>query len=82
MSGSGLYKHRISRVQVCIGGLCEQECSCSNSISDYRYPAETMTLIAELSKDVAADFRKGREGKLKRTFVAASNAAAAKFSKK
>lgn len=41
-----------------------------------------MQLIAELSKDVAAEFRKGREGKLKRTFVAASNAAAAKFSKK
>lgn len=47
-----------------------------------RYPAETMQLIAELSKDVAAEFRKTREGKLKRTFVAASNAAAAKFSKK
>ncbi|XP_063705505.1 partner of xrn-2 protein 1-like [Culicoides brevitarsis] len=47
-----------------------------------KYPAETMQLIAELSKDVAAEFRKGREGKLKRTFVAASNAAAAKFSKK
>lgn len=41
-----------------------------------------MQRVAELSKDVAAEFRKSREGKLKRTFVEASNAAAAKFNKK
>ncbi|XP_058832455.1 partner of xrn-2 protein 1-like [Topomyia yanbarensis] len=47
-----------------------------------RYPAETMALIAELSKDVAAEFRQSRESKLKRTFVAASDAAAARYAKK
>lgn len=47
-----------------------------------RYPAETMTLIAELSKDVAAEYRQSRETKLKRTFVAASDAAAARYAKK
>ncbi|XP_077291813.1 partner of xrn-2 protein 1-like [Arctopsyche grandis] len=40
-----------------------------------RYPQTTMKLIAELSKDVASDFRKKRESKLKRTFVQASDAA-------
>ncbi|KAL9704719.1 hypothetical protein quinque_008237 [Culex quinquefasciatus] len=43
---------------------------------------ETMTLIAELSKEVAAEYRQSRENKLKRTFVAASDAAAARYAKK
>ncbi|XP_059611469.1 partner of xrn-2 protein 1-like [Phlebotomus argentipes] len=43
-----------------------------------RYPAETMRLVAELSKDVAKEFRKKRESRLKRTFVQASDAAEAK----
>ncbi|EDS26490.1 conserved hypothetical protein [Culex quinquefasciatus] len=47
-----------------------------------RYPQETMTLIAELSKEVAAEYRQSRENKLKRTFVAASDAAAARYAKK
>lgn len=45
----------------------------------FRYPAETMKQVAELSKDVAADFRASREGKLKRTFVGADDAAAARY---
>lgn len=47
---------------------------------DFRYPAETMQQVAELSKDVAAEFRKSREGRLKRTFVGAEDAAAARYS--
>ncbi|XP_067617398.1 NF-kappa-B-repressing factor [Eurosta solidaginis] len=43
-----------------------------------RYPAETMRLVAELSKEVVKDYRKSRESKLKRTFVAASEAAEAR----
>ncbi|GAB0094216.1 uncharacterized protein DMENIID0001_094720 [Sergentomyia squamirostris] len=46
-----------------------------------RYPAETMRMIAELSKDVAKDFRKERESRLKRTFVGAKDAAEAKVKK-
>lgn len=43
-----------------------------------RYPALTMQRVAELSKDVAEDFRSSRANKLKRTFVGASDAAGAK----
>ncbi|XP_055697040.1 partner of xrn-2 protein 1-like [Phlebotomus papatasi] len=43
-----------------------------------RYPSDTMRLVAELSKDVAKEFRKKRESRLKRTFVQASDAAEAK----
>lgn len=43
-----------------------------------RYPAATMTKVALLSEDVAANFRKLRESRLKRTFVTASDAANAK----
>lgn len=41
-----------------------------------------MQLVAELSKEVADDFRKSRETRLKRTFVHASDAAANKYAKK
>lgn len=51
----------------------------STSVKHFRYPAETMKQVAELSKDVAADFRASREGKLKRTFVGADDAAAARY---
>ncbi|XP_017480117.1 PREDICTED: NF-kappa-B-repressing factor [Rhagoletis zephyria] len=43
-----------------------------------KYPAETMRLVAELSKEVVKDYRKSRETRLKRTFVAASVAAEAR----
>lgn len=43
-----------------------------------RYPARTMERVAHLSKDVAAKFRQERSGRLKRTFVGASDAASAK----
>lgn len=43
-----------------------------------RYPDETMRKVALLSKDVADEFRKSRENKIKRTFVGASDAAGAK----
>lgn len=43
-----------------------------------RYPAKTMERVAHLSKDVAAKFREARSGRLKRTFVGASDAASAK----
>ncbi|XP_066595052.1 NF-kappa-B-repressing factor [Prorops nasuta] len=43
-----------------------------------RYPNETMQLIAELSKDVAADYREKQKSKLKRTFIKASDAASSK----
>lgn len=40
-----------------------------------------MVRIAELSKDVAKDYRESNKDKLKRTFVSASNAAESKISK-
>ncbi|KAH8306416.1 hypothetical protein KR018_010786 [Drosophila ironensis] len=40
-----------------------------------KYPAETMHLVAELSKEIAKEFRHKREQRLKRTFVSASDAA-------
>lgn len=43
-----------------------------------RYPRKTMERVAHLSKDVAAKFRALRSGRLKRTFVGASDAASAK----
>lgn len=47
-----------------------------------QYPPETMRLVAELSKDIVAKFRDTRAGKLKRTFVNASDAAAARYATK
>lgn len=43
-----------------------------------KYPAETMRMVAELSKEVAKEFRTERASRLKRTFVAASDAAEAR----
>ncbi|XP_031633357.1 uncharacterized protein LOC116347080 isoform X2 [Contarinia nasturtii] len=43
-----------------------------------RYPKKTMERVALLSKDIAAKFRASRSGRLKRTFVGASDAASAK----
>ncbi|XP_015598689.1 NF-kappa-B-repressing factor isoform X2 [Cephus cinctus] len=43
-----------------------------------RYPEETMQMIAELSQDVAKDYREKQKTKLQRTFVKASDAASAK----
>ncbi|EDW59075.2 NF-kappa-B-repressing factor [Drosophila virilis] len=40
-----------------------------------KYPAETMQLVAELSRDIAEEFRKNRAQRLQRTFVSASDAA-------
>lgn len=37
-----------------------------------------MNLVNNLAADVARDFREGRKGKLKRTFVGAQDAAGAK----
>ncbi|XP_015120686.1 NF-kappa-B-repressing factor [Diachasma alloeum] len=44
-----------------------------------RYPKETMNLIAELSADVARDYRARQKTKLQRTFVKASDAASSKI---
>lgn len=43
-----------------------------------KYPAETMRMVGELSKEVAKEFRAGRANRLKRTFVTASDAAEAR----
>lgn len=43
-----------------------------------KYPNKTMERVALLSRDVAAKFRDARSGRLKRTFVGASDAASAK----
>lgn len=43
-----------------------------------RYPDKTMQKVALLSKEVASEYRKSRETTIKRTFVAASDAAGAK----
>uniref|UniRef100_A0A1A9WIF2 NF-kappa-B-repressing factor n=1 Tax=Glossina brevipalpis TaxID=37001 RepID=A0A1A9WIF2_9MUSC len=43
-----------------------------------KYPAETMHRVAELSRDVAKNFRAERANRLKRTFITASNAAEAR----
>lgn len=40
-----------------------------------KYPKETMLLVADMSKDIAKEFRKQRALRLKRTFVSASEAA-------
>lgn len=40
-----------------------------------KYPSETMLLVAELSKEIAEEFRQKRAQRLKRTFVNASDAA-------
>lgn len=40
-----------------------------------KYPSETMLLVAELSKEIAEEFRQKRALRLKRTFVNASDAA-------
>lgn len=42
------------------------------------YPAPVMVRIAELSKDVAKDYREMKKTKLQRTFVTGSNAAESK----
>ncbi|XP_043272417.1 NF-kappa-B-repressing factor [Venturia canescens] len=43
-----------------------------------RYPKETMDLVAELSQDVAKEYRERQKTKLQRTFVKASDAASSK----
>lgn len=43
-----------------------------------RYPRETMDLIADLSHDVAGEYREKQKSKLQRTFVKASDAASSK----
>lgn len=43
-----------------------------------RYPKETMDLIAELSNEVAGEYREKQKTKLQRTFVKASDAASSK----
>ncbi|KAF7990806.1 hypothetical protein HCN44_000611 [Aphidius gifuensis] len=43
-----------------------------------RYPEETMDLVAELSEDIAKDYRERQKTKLQRTFVKASDAASSK----
>lgn len=43
-----------------------------------RYPSKTMELVNKLAAEVAREFREGRKGKLKRTFVGAQDAAGAK----
>lgn len=43
-----------------------------------KYPAETMRMVGELSKEVAKEFRAERANRLKRTFVTASDAAEAR----
>ncbi|KAM7362620.1 uncharacterized protein ACRADG_013220 isoform 2-T2 [Cochliomyia hominivorax] len=43
-----------------------------------KYPAETMRMVGELSKEVAKEFRAERSKRLKRTFVTASDAAEAR----
>lgn len=43
-----------------------------------KYPETTMLKVAALTQDIAVEFRKLREGRLKRTFMGASAAAEAK----
>ncbi|KAG7197024.1 hypothetical protein KM043_017558 [Ampulex compressa] len=43
-----------------------------------RYPKETMQLIVELAKDVAAEYREKQKTRIQRTFVKASDAASSK----
>ena len=43
-----------------------------------RYPQETMRMLAELSKEVAGDYREKQKNRLRRTFVGASDAASSK----
>ena len=47
-------------------------------IFTFRYPKETMQLIAELAEDIVGEYREKQKSKLKRTFVKASDAASSK----
>lgn len=55
--------------------VCLAQVFCNVEFMGCRYPAETMKMVAELSEDVAKEFRAERSSKLKRTFVTASDAA-------
>lgn len=44
----------------------------------FRYPKETMQLIAELAQDIVGEYRKKRKIKLQRKVVEASDAASSK----
>ena len=55
--------------------VCLAQVFCNVEFMGCRYPSETMQRVAELSEEVAREFREKRASKLKRTFVAASDAA-------
>ena len=47
----------------------------------FRYPKETMELVEELSFGVVQDYREQQKGRLQRTFVSGSTAAAGKVNR-
>ena len=47
----------------------------------FRYPAETMKTVAELSHGIVDDFRERQKTRLQRTFVGAEDATKAKYNK-
>ncbi|EDW80900.2 uncharacterized protein Dwil_GK11774 [Drosophila willistoni] len=65
------YKNRFDEQQL----VCLAQTFVNMEFLGCKYPSETMHLVAELSKDIAEDFRRRREQRLKRTFVSASDAA-------
>ncbi|XP_068155332.1 CDKN2A-interacting protein isoform X2 [Drosophila tropicalis] len=65
------YKSRFDEQQL----VCLAQTFVNMEFLGCKYPSETMHLVAELSKDIAEDFRSRREQRLKRTFVSASDAA-------
>ncbi|XP_030371126.1 uncharacterized protein LOC115621576 [Scaptodrosophila lebanonensis] len=65
------HKHRFEESRL----VCLAQTFVNMELLGCKYPNETMLLVAELSKDIAEEFRATRAQRLKRTFVSASNAA-------
>ncbi|GAB0094214.1 hypothetical protein DMENIID0001_094700 [Sergentomyia squamirostris] len=68
------YKDELSEDEV----VCLAQTMINIEFLGCRYPKETMLRVQELSEEILKDFRDKRKNRLKRTFVAASDAASAK----
>lgn len=65
------HKHRFDEERL----VCLAQTFINMEFMGCKYPKETMLLVADMSKDIAKEFRQQRALRLKRTFVSASEAA-------
>lgn len=65
------HKHRFDEERL----VCLAQTFINMEFMGCKYPKETMLLVADMSKDIAKEFRQQRSLRLKRTFVSASEAA-------